>query len=101
MDFITIVFLVYTFIALYFFFLFLLIYIQNKNEFFYYPKAKKNYSLSIVVPCYNEEKDIGGTIESLLKIGYKGLKKIIVVDDCSTDDSYRIMKEYAKKYSNA
>ena len=99
MDFITIVFLVYTFIALYFFFLFLLIYIQNKNEFFYYPKAKKNYSLSIVVPCYNEEKDIGGTIESLLKIGYKGLKKIIVVDDCSTDDSYRIMKEYAKKYS--
>ena len=99
MDFITIVFLVYTFIALYFFFLFLLIYIQNKDEFFYYPKAKKNYSLSIVVPCYNEEKDIGGTIESLLKIGYKGLKKIIVVDDCSTDDSYRIMKEYAKKYS--
>ena len=99
MDSITIVFLVYTFIALYFFFLFLLIYIQNKDEFFYYPKAKKNYSLSIVVPCYNEEKDIGGTIESLLKIGYKGLKKIIVVDDCSTDDSYRIMKEYAKKYS--
>ena len=99
MDSITIVFLVYTFIALYFFFLFLLIYIQNKNEFFYYPKAKKNYSLSIVVPCYNEEKDIGGTIESILKICYKGLKKIIVVDDCSTDDSYRIMKEYAKKYT--
>ena len=98
MDFITIVFLVYTFIALYFFFLFLLIYIQNKDEFFYFPKSKKQYSLSMVVPCYNEEKDIGGTIESLLNIGYKGLKKIIVVDDCSTDNSYKIMKEYAKKY---
>ncbi len=99
MDFITIVFLVYTFIAFYFFFLFLLIYFQNKSEFFYYPKAKKNYSLSIIVPCYNEEKDIGGTIESLLKMGYKGLKKIIVVDDHSTDSSYEIIKKYARKYS--
>lgn len=99
MDFITIVFLVYMFIAFYFFFLFLLIYFQNKNELFYYPKAKKQYSLSIIVPCYNEEKDIGGTIEALLNIGYKGLKKIIIVDDCSTDNSYKIMKEYAKKYS--
>ncbi len=99
MDFITIVFLVYTFIALYFFFLFVLIYLQNKNKFFYYPKTKKIYSLSIVIPCYNEEEHIGGTIESLLNIGYKGLKKIIVVDDCSTDNSYKIMKEYAKKYS--
>ncbi len=98
MEFITIVFLVYTFIALYFFFLFILIYFQNKKEFFYYPKAKKNYSLSIIVPCYNEEKDIGGTIEALLNMGYKGLKKIIVVDDCSTDNSYEIIKKYARKY---
>lgn len=98
MEFITIVFLTYTFIAFYFFFLFLLIYFQNKSKFFYYPKAKKNYSLSIVVPCYNEEKDIGGTIEALLNMGYKGLKKIIVVDDRSTDNSYEIIKEYAKKY---
>lgn len=99
MDFITVVFLVYTFIAFYFLFLFLLIYIQNKNELLYYPKANKIYPLSIIVPCYNEEKDIGGTIESLLNLGYKGLKKIIVVDDCSTDDSYKIMKQYAKKYT--
>lgn len=99
MDFITVVFLVYTFIAFYFFFMFLLIYFQNKSEFFYYPKAKKNYSLSMVIPCYNEEENIGGTIESLLNMGYKGLKQIIVVDDCSTDNSYKIIKEYAKKYS--
>ncbi len=99
MDFITIVFLVYIFITLYFLFLFLLIYFQNKQKFFYYPRAKKNYSLSIVVPCYNEEENIGGTIEALLNSGYKNLKKIIVVDDCSTDNSYKIIKEYAAKYS--
>ncbi len=99
MDFITIVFLVYTFIAFYFFFLFILIYFQNKDKFFYYPKAKKLYSLSIVIPCYNEEDHIGGTIESLLNMGYKGLKKIIIVDDCSTDNSYKIMKDYEKRYS--
>ncbi len=99
MDFITIVFLAYTFIALYFFFLFILIYFQNKSEFFHYPKAKRNYSLSIIVPCYNEERDIGGTIEALLNMGYKGLRKIIVVDDCSTDNSYEIIKKYEEKYS--
>jgi len=98
-EFITVVFLVYSFIAFYFSFMFLLLYFQNRKEFFYYPKRKRDYELSIVVPCYNEEKDIGGTIQSLLDIKYKGLKKIIIVDDCSTDGSYDIIKRYARKYS--
>ena len=54
--------------------------------------------LSIVIPCYNEEKSIGKTIDNLAKNGYSQLKKIIVVDDRSTDNSYKIMKEYEKKY---
>ncbi len=98
MDFITIVFLVYSFLAFYFLFLFLLTYIQNKKEFFSTPPITKEYSLSIVVPCFNGEEVIGKTIENLLKLNYKELKKIIVVDDCSTDNSYAIAKEYEKKY---
>lgn len=97
-ELITLIYLTYSFIAFYFLFLFILIYARNGREMFSYPKIKKRYSLSIVIPCYNGEKSIGGTIESLLNSSYKGLKKIIVVDDCSTDGSYKIIKKYSKKY---
>ena len=98
-ELLTIVYLFYAFLGFYFLFLYGLIYIRNKDKIFSYPKAIKNYSLSIVVPCYNEEKSIGGTIESLLNLNYKNLKKIIIVDDCSTDNSFKIIQKYAKKYS--
>ncbi|MBA7598182.1 hypothetical protein ES703_05193 [subsurface metagenome] len=97
-ELLTIIYLVYSFIAFYFLFLFLLIYAKNRKDFFSIPKITKNHSLSIVIPCYNEEKNIGGTIEAVLNSDYKGLKKIIVVDDCSTDNSYAVIKKYAKKY---
>ncbi len=97
-ELLTIIYLIYSFIAFYFLFLFLLVYVKNRKNFFFVPKLTKNYSLDIVIPCYNEEKDIGGTIEAVLNSDYKGLKKIIVVDDCSTDNSYSVIKKYAKKY---
>ncbi len=98
MEPITVIYLVYSFIAFYFLFLFILIYIQNKKEIFTYPKPKKDYSLSIVIPCYNEGGTIEETIKSVLNAGYKNLKKVIVVDDCSKDNSYEIIKRFAKKY---
>jgi cellulose synthase/poly-beta-1,6-N-acetylglucosamine synthase-like glycosyltransferase len=94
----TIIYLTYSFIAFYFLFLFLLIYARNRKDFFSIPEVTKNYSLSIIIPCYNEEENIGGTIEAVLGSDYKGLKKIIIVDDCSTDNSYEVIKKYAKKY---
>ncbi len=100
MEIIPIIYLVYMFLAMYFLFLFLLLYFNNKKDIFYSPKLTKKYSLSIVVPCWNEEKTIGKTIEHLLEIDYKELKKIIIVDDCSSDNSFKIAKEYAKKYPN-
>jgi len=66
---------------------------------FFYPKARKGYSVSIVVPCYNEEKSIEGTVNSVLQSDYPGLKKVIVVDDCSKDNSYKIIQAIAKKNS--
>ncbi len=100
MEILTVIYLSYSFIALYFLILFAMIYVSHRKEIFECPKSNKNYSLSIVIPCYNEEKSIGGAIESLLNSDYKGLKKIIVVDDCSTDNSYNVIKMYAKKYTN-
>ena len=97
-DFITVVFLVYSFIAFYFLFLMILTYIQNKKDFFSVPPVTKEYSLSIVIPCFNGAKNIASTIKGLLDSDYKQLKKIIVVDDCSTDNSYEIAKKFEKKY---
>jgi len=98
MEVITAIYLVYIFIAFYFLFLFVLIYFQNKKYIFYCPEPYKNYSLSIIIPCYNEGETIERTVKSVLEGGYTNLKKIIVVDDCSKDNSYEIIKSLAKKY---
>ncbi|MFA4960909.1 MAG: glycosyltransferase [Candidatus Pacearchaeota archaeon] len=98
MQWLTVLYLVYTFIAFYFLFIYVLTYIQNRKEIYEIIKPKKIFSLSIVVPCYNEGKSIGKNIEALLASEYPGLEKIIIVDDCSTDNSFDIIKAYAKKY---
>lgn len=98
MEFLTVIYLIFTFIAFYSLFLFILLYIQNRKEIFTYPKPKKDYSLSMVIPCYNEGKTIEETIKSVLNSGYKNLKKIVVVDDCSKDGSFEIIKKLAEKY---
>ena len=74
------------FIALYFFSFFSILTIKNRKRLFYSPKPEKNYSISIVIPCYNEGSTIKSTLKALLNQDYQNLKKIIVVEDCSTDD---------------
>lgn len=98
MEFLTILYFVYTFIAFYFLMIYILIYFQNRKYIYETIEPDKIRSLSIVIPCFNEEKSIGKNIEAFLASDYKGLKKLIVVDDCSTDNSYEIIKKYAKKY---
>ena len=48
--------------------------------------------VSILVPAHNEEVTIEATVKSLLALDYK-LYEIIVVDDGSTDDTTRVMRE--------
>ncbi|MBR9702052.1 glycosyltransferase family 2 protein [Candidatus Pacearchaeota archaeon] len=98
MEIITIVYLTLMFIALYMFSFFVIITLRNKERLFEFPHPKKIYSLSIVVPCYNEEGSIEKNIKSLLNSDYPGLEKIIVVDDCSKDNSFEIIKKLAQKY---
>src|SRR3989339_1083200 len=58
METLTIIYLFYTFITLYFLFLFSLTFMQNRKELSSYPTPKKIYSLSIIIPCFNAEKNI-------------------------------------------
>jgi cellulose synthase/poly-beta-1,6-N-acetylglucosamine synthase-like glycosyltransferase len=88
------------FVGFYMISLFFFIYWPNRNRIFYYPKGKPE-AVSIIVPCYNEEKNIGQALESLLNLNYpKDLIEIIVVDDKSTDNSVEIIQKYTKKYKN-
>ena len=41
--------------------------------------------LTVIIPVYNESKTILEIIDKVLKVNIN--KQIIVVDDCSTDDS--------------
>ena len=98
MDLLTIVYLMYSFVSIYFLIFYLLIFIPNRKDMHSSPKITKEYSLSMVICCYNEEDSIGKVIESLLNSSYNNIKKIVVVDDCSRDNSWKVIQEYAKRY---
>lgn len=61
--------------------------------------VNKEEEVTIILPMWNEEENIGPTLDSLFKSVYpKDKLHVIVVDDGSTDNSYNIAKEYQKKY---
>ena len=61
--------------------------------------ARKIYSVSVIIPMYNAEEFIGECLESLLIQTFQNFE-VIVVDDCSTDNSVAIVKNYSLKFGN-
>ena len=62
-------------------------------------RTDKDTKLSIVVPCFNEEKTLRKCIEKVLEIADETLSlEIIVVDDGSSDQSLIIARELEDKY---
>lgn len=58
--------------------------------------------LSIIIPCYNEEKLIPSVLEKVLqtKLNYDLDKQIIVVNDGSTDNSANVIDQFCKRNSS-
>ena len=48
--------------------------------------------LSIIIPCYNEDKTIEQVVNKVLKFNTLE-KEILIIDDCSVDDSREIIKK--------
>ena len=56
-------------------------------------------NISVIIPCYNSEKYIEKSILSVLKQNYQ-INELLVVDDCSTDNSVNIIKTIIKNNSS-
>lgn len=52
--------------------------------------------MSVIIPAYNVEQYISRCLDSVINQVYRNLE-IIVIDDASTDNTSRIIKEYAEK----
>ena len=59
------------------------------------------YKISIIIPVFNVEDKIKRSFESILNqtFDFEELE-VIYVDDCSTDDSAKIIRNISKSYSN-
>ena len=52
--------------------------------------------LSVIIPCFNEEKTISQIINKVDKFNSFS-KEIVVVNDCSTDNSKKIIEDICEK----
>jgi len=52
------------------------------------------HKLSVIIPCYNEEKTLAAVVAKVLKADTAGLElEVVIVNDCSSDRSAAIAQE--------
>ncbi|MEQ1561599.1 MAG: glycosyltransferase family 2 protein [Nitrospira sp.] len=68
---------------------------MKKEDEFVAMGVKKYPSVTIIVPCWNEETTVSKTIYSLLNLDYpKNKLKIMIVDDGSTDRTWEVIQKF-------
>jgi cellulose synthase/poly-beta-1,6-N-acetylglucosamine synthase-like glycosyltransferase len=88
------------FVSLFFEIFLLITYFEVKDELkFEEEHLKKKLSsfpsVTIIVPCFNEEATVKATVESILALDYpKDRLDLILVDDGSTDSTFKMLKSY-------
>ena len=60
----------------------------------------KTPSISVFFPCYNDSKSIGKLVEDALSVLQQLTDnyEVIVIDDCSKDNSREVLKELSQKH---
>ena len=57
--------------------------------------------LSYIIPVYNGRKFIGFCLDSIYSLSLQEEEfEVVVIDDCSTDNTLEILNDYASKHSN-
>ena len=59
-----------------------------------------SYKLSIICITYNQEKFIKQALDSFVMQKTNFDFQVVISDDCSTDNTPNIIKEYEKKHPN-
>jgi cellulose synthase/poly-beta-1,6-N-acetylglucosamine synthase-like glycosyltransferase len=77
---------------------FLILYFRNKKDFFSYPIPTEKREVTFIVPSYNEGKTIEESIKHIFDVDYPYIREVIVVNDCSTDNTQKIVEKLLKKY---
>ena len=54
---------------------------------------------SFLIPVFNKEQYLDNCLNSILKQNYDNYE-VIIIDDCSTDNSVSIIEKYVEKYDN-
>lgn len=94
--------LVYTglFWALFFGIFMFTTFFENKKRLYRPEKKLLAPMVSLMVPCFNEEDNLGGVLNSLLEMDWPKEKlEIIVIDDGSSDNTLEIAKQFQEKDS--
>ncbi len=98
--FFTIVFYISVFMVVYVQVFFLITFFENRKKIVIRETETKlnSYpSVTIIVPCFNEEKTIYHTVRSLLALNYpKSKLKLFLIDDGSTDSTWNTIEKFSK-----
>ena len=93
-EFISVISSIGVFVALYFEVFILISFFGKEHEGIKTP-FNETPAVTVIVPCFNEEKTVQKTIKSLLNLDYpKDKLQIMIIDDGSTDNTEEILEQY-------
>lgn len=96
----TIIYLFFIFVSLYLSFILLILFARNYKYLFNDKNAKNLLSISVLIPAYNEEKGLEGTVRAVSKMNYpRKLLEVIIINDGSTDNTLKIAQKLAKEFN--
>lgn len=72
---------------------------EEKLQTVLFADASDKDKISVIIPCYNVEKQIESCLDSILRQKIESAEfEIICVDDASIDSTVEVLKQYEQKY---
>lgn len=62
-----------------------------------------SYTLSVIIPCYNEERTVSALLDRLVQVELAegGQKEIVIVNDCSRDNTAAVINNFILAHPQA